>query len=103
MRVSGIANISESTGRKCAGERCPGSFLAETQTHVGLEGSEGRRLAPPCWEDSLAPRVAQLGSCAPNIAPQCPLKRSIFQLLLDGEVSSHLRGICFVCARQLHP
>lgn len=42
MTLCGIANRSENIGMKCMRRMIPESFLAETQTQVGLEETEGR-------------------------------------------------------------
>lgn len=78
MTVSGIANISESMRRKCAGEWCPESFLAETQTHVGLEGSERRRLARYAENTALHLELLSCGHVLPTQPPTALWKDLFF-------------------------
>lgn len=69
MTVSGIASISESMRVKPAGELCPESFLAETEIHVGLEGSEGKWLAHQAGNTSSHLELCNCGYVFPTETP----------------------------------
>lgn len=103
--VSGTASISESMRIKPVEERCPESFLAEIEIHVGLEGSKGRWLAHQAGNTFLHLELCNGGYVFPAETPHTFEKiyfSKRFFSPLDRGASSHLKGICFVCSGWLY-